>query len=187
MILNQELFKRKSFAYFCGYQAIFFVNSTMSFSHFPTQSFSKLDHYLNNEYADMVYCYGLPEGNINIASQMYREKYPNWRHPSQKVIQGMFSHLKELGCFYMTALKQPLRRSIEDKKRILEIIQENVHECMRNRSRDQYFSYNGMANHKFKWNVSVPFDSCCYDVTRRFGTSTEFLSMDCRSVTRPFT
>ncbi len=24
MILNQELFERKSFAYFCGYQAIFF-------------------------------------------------------------------------------------------------------------------------------------------------------------------
>ncbi len=37
----------------------------------------------------------------------------------------MFSHLKELGYFYATASEQPLRRSIEDKDRILELIQEN--------------------------------------------------------------
>ncbi len=37
----------------------------------------------------------------------------------------MVSHLKELGCFYTTASEQPLRRSIEDKERILELIQEN--------------------------------------------------------------
>ncbi len=115
MILNQELFERKSFAYFCGYQAIFFfVNSAMSFSHFPTQSFIKIAHYLNNECADMIYYYGLEDDNGNAASQMYRKIYPNRRHPSSKVIRDMFSRLKELGCFYTTASEQPLRRSIED-------------------------------------------------------------------------
>ncbi len=78
--------------------------------------------YLNNECADMVYCYGLAEGNGSVASQMYRDKYPNRWHPSSKVIRDMFSRLKELGCFYATASEQPLRRSIEDEERILELI-----------------------------------------------------------------
>ncbi len=128
MILNQELLERKSFAYFCGYQAIFFVNSTMGFSHFITQSLSKMARYLNNKCANMVHCHRLVEGNRNAASQMYREKYSNQRHPSPKVLRDMFSRLKELGCFHATASEQPLRRSIEDKERILELIQENL--CM---------------------------------------------------------
>ncbi len=100
----------------------------MSFSHFPTQSFNKMARYLNNECADMVYCYCLAEGNGNTASQMYREKYPNQRHPSPKVIWDVFSHLEEVGCFYVTASERPLTRSIEDKEQILELIQENP--CM---------------------------------------------------------
>ncbi len=72
----------------------------MSFSHFPTWSFSQMARYLNKECADMVYCYGLAEGNGNVASQIYREKYPNRQHPSSKVIWDMFLRLKELGYFY---------------------------------------------------------------------------------------
>ncbi len=60
---------------------------------FPTRSFSKMAHYLNNECADMVYCYRLAEGNGNAASQMYHEKYLNRLNPSPKVIWFMFSHL----------------------------------------------------------------------------------------------
>ncbi len=87
-----------------------------------------------------------------------------------------------------TASEQPLRRSIEEEERILELIQEKwAHECTRNCSGYRYSSYNGVANLKFKWNVSIPSDSCCHDFARRFGMSTEFLSMDGRSGTRPFT
>ncbi len=43
----------------------------------------------------------------------------------------MFSHLKELRCFYTTASEQPLRRSIEDEERILELIQENPRTSVR--------------------------------------------------------
>ncbi len=102
----------------------FFVNSTMSFSHFPTRSFSKMAHYLNDECADLVYCHGLAEGNGNAAGQMYCEKYPNRRHPSPKVIRNMFIRLKELACFYTTASQQPLR-TLKTEERILELIQEN--------------------------------------------------------------
>ncbi len=80
--------------------------------------------YLNNECADMVYCYGLAEDNGNAASQMYREKYLNRQHPSPKAIRDMFTRLKELGCFYATTSEQPF----EDVERILELIQENP--CM---------------------------------------------------------
>ncbi len=80
--------------------------------------------------------YGLAEGNGNDISQMYREKYPNRRHPSPKVIQDMFSHLKKLGCFNATVSEQPLRRSIEDEERILELIQENPRMSVREVARE---------------------------------------------------
>ncbi len=72
--------------------------------------------------------------------------------------------------FLRDCFKQPLR-SIEDEEKILELIQENPRMRVRDFSGDQYSSYNGVANLKFKRNISVPLDSCCHDCTRRLGTS----------------
>lgn len=42
--------------------------------------------YTPREYTDMHYIYGECRGNAHLAAQLYRERYPDRRHPDHRVI-----------------------------------------------------------------------------------------------------
>lgn len=58
--------------------------------------------YTNQEYADMVYMYGLADGNAREAARLYRERFPARpvnRYPDRRTIQTAYENLGANGNF----------------------------------------------------------------------------------------
>jgi hypothetical protein len=55
--------------------------------------------YANEEYVDMIKLLGVCNDNARSAARLYRERYPNRRHPDHKTIRAVEIRLLENGCF----------------------------------------------------------------------------------------
>lgn len=53
--------------------------------------------YSNVEYADIMYCYGLSDGNALEAQRQYQLRFPNRRIPSHRVFAAVYQRLRESG------------------------------------------------------------------------------------------
>ena len=49
------------------------------------------------EYADMVFIYGVCDGNATAVAPEYQRRYPNRRKPNPKIISGTFNSLRQSG------------------------------------------------------------------------------------------
>lgn len=54
-------------------------------------------NYSNEEYADIVYCYGLCDGNSLQARREYQLRFPNRRLPSHRVFAAAYQRVRETG------------------------------------------------------------------------------------------
>ncbi|XP_068622455.1 46 kDa FK506-binding nuclear protein-like isoform X2 [Battus philenor] len=54
-------------------------------------------HYSNEEYADILYCYGLSDGNSLQARREYHLRFPNRRLPSHRVFAAAYQRVRETG------------------------------------------------------------------------------------------
>lgn len=80
--------------------------------------------FTNQEYADIIYVYGLCNGSSNRARQRYRELYPNRRIPHHHVFRNTFRRLRETGSVSTRrpdAGARPVRTVVVDE-RILEAV-----------------------------------------------------------------
>lgn len=55
--------------------------------------------FTNEEYADIIFCYGLCNGDAAAAKREYERRYPNRRAPNDRVFSGTFRRLRETGSF----------------------------------------------------------------------------------------
>lgn len=83
-------------------------------------------NYTNDEYADMIFCYGKANGNSLAAKRLYSQTYPNRRCPNHQTFKNLFQRLKETG----SVLKRggPGRSktvTVDTEERILEQVMDN--------------------------------------------------------------
>ena len=86
-----------------------------------------------SEYADIVFCYGLADGNSRRAQTLYQERYPTRRIPHRKVFQRTFQRLRDTGSVlfqkqgeFITALSNSSRSD-----QILNHFEENPSDSLR--------------------------------------------------------
>lgn len=58
-----------------------------------------MEEYTNAEMANMVYVYGLADGNCSEARRLYAERFPNSRTPNHQTFRNIFQRLSESGTF----------------------------------------------------------------------------------------
>ena len=75
----------------------------------------------NEEYADMVFMYGMCKGNSAAAAREYVLRYPNRRHPCDKTITRVYSTLRETGSFPKIICDREAARRDRAKDVLLEI------------------------------------------------------------------
>lgn len=81
-----------------------------------------MSRYTNEEYADIVYVYGLCYGNSSHARQRYHEMYPDRRLPDRRVFANTFRRLRETGSVVRNFERAPRVRRILVEERILEAV-----------------------------------------------------------------
>jgi transposase len=81
--------------------------------------------YSFEEYADMIFIYGLCNGNARHAARKYRQRYPNRRHPHFQTFSRSFRRLRETGavCLSNGGRGIPNRHNIEDEERVIDEVQ----------------------------------------------------------------
>lgn len=78
--------------------------------------------FTNPEYADIIYCYGLCDGNAAEARREYERRFPNRRIPHVSVFRSTFRRLRETGHVQRNQgnAGRPRRYAAEDEQQILE-------------------------------------------------------------------
>lgn len=56
-----------------------------------------MSNYSFREKADMIFMYGLANGNSTKAAELYRESFPNRQQPSNKMFSKLYQQLIETG------------------------------------------------------------------------------------------
>lgn len=51
------------------------------------------------ELTDIHFCYGLADGNANLARRLYQDKYPNRHLPNNRTFTSVHTRLRERGTF----------------------------------------------------------------------------------------
>lgn len=85
--------------------------------------------FTNAEYADMVFVYGVCNGNTVLAKDEYRRRFPNRKIPNRKTFQTVFQHLRETGSFQKAS-----ERSVQRQKhaeRVLDLFDLDPRDSLR--------------------------------------------------------
>lgn len=56
--------------------------------------------FTNEEYADILFVYGLARGNARAAQRKYQNRYPNRRVPNHTVFARVYRRARETGNFH---------------------------------------------------------------------------------------
>lgn len=85
-----------------------------------------MENYTNAEMANMIYIYGLADGNCYEAVRIYRERFPNNRTPNHQTFRNIFLRLRESGSFRRgPVVGRPLTtRTVELEEAILNEVEQ---------------------------------------------------------------
>ena len=82
--------------------------------------------YLAEELADMVFVYGLANGNSLLASRLYEDRYPNRQLPHHQMFARVYQRLRETGSVTMKKRRERANvRPVELEEAVLNRIEED--------------------------------------------------------------
>lgn len=86
-----------------------------------------MENFTNNELADMHLIYGETRGNARQAERLYRERFPDRRHPCRQTFTAIDRRLREQGTFVVYKGDCGVRRrtrTVEFEEQVLDRIAE---------------------------------------------------------------
>ncbi|XP_024886797.1 uncharacterized protein LOC112464181 [Temnothorax curvispinosus] len=97
--------------------------------------------YSTREMAEMVFCYGLANGNGRQARAFYAEKYPKRRIPTHKMFSGLFQRLVETGSLARPRSEGTFSvRTADIEERVLRRVQDDPQTSIRKIATDEGLS-----------------------------------------------
>lgn len=81
-----------------------------------------MQNYSFEEIADILFCYGLADGNTRKAERLYRERFPNRRCPGRQMFSKMYQRIREGSIFTKTRERAI---NIHHEEAILDILGNN--------------------------------------------------------------
>lgn len=84
--------------------------------------------YSHLEYANMVFIYGLCNGNATAAAEEYRQRFPHQRTPNRKAFIRVFNKLCETGTLPSANVtsERAIRQDLEEIENVLALVEEDA-------------------------------------------------------------
>jgi len=92
-------------------------------------------NFTTEEYAYMIYFYGMARGNVRATERLNAERFPNRRHPLSNTITACFRRAIETVLAVYQHRDRAVRRHDNDDERILRAFEENPQNSVRRVSR----------------------------------------------------
>lgn len=82
-------------------------------------------NFTNEEYADIIYVYGLCDGNGRQAAEEYHIRFPNRRTPNHQTFSTVYRYAREHGRFPSSKVERNIVQNVEEQENIINIVQEH--------------------------------------------------------------